>query len=89
MADYCYGRGAGTSACRGGDDHIRRVAGAVALEKAKVERKIYTVRRPDYTAEEWRFLYLTTSSDLYLNSVRLVGFCGEGGLNWAIVTRMK
>ncbi len=55
MADYCYGRGAGTSACRGGDDHIRRVAGAVALEKAKVERKIYTVRRPDYTAEEWRF----------------------------------
>jgi len=54
MADYCYGRGAGTSACRGGDDHIRRVAGAVALEKAKVERKIYTVRRPDYTAEEWR-----------------------------------
>ena len=89
MADYCYGRGAGTSACRGGDDHIRRVAGAVALEKAKVERKIYTVRKPDYTAEEWRFLYLTTSSDLYLNSVRLVGFCGEGGLNWAIVTRMK
>ena len=89
MADYCHGRGAGTSACRGSDNHIRRVAGAVALEKAKVESNIYTVRRPDYSAEEWRFLYLTTSSDLYLNSVRLVGFCGEGGINWAIVTRMK
>jgi len=89
MADYCRGRGAATFACRGSDDHIRRVAGAVALEKAKVESNIYTVRRPDYSAEEWRFLYLTTSSDLYLNSVRLVGFCGEGGINWAIVTRMK
>jgi hypothetical protein len=58
----------------------------VALQKAKVESNIYTLRRPDYSAEEWRFLYLTTSADLYLNSIRLVGFCGVGGINWAIVT---
>ena len=32
---------------------------------------------------------MTTSTDLYLNSIRLVGFCGAGGINWAIVTRMK
>jgi hypothetical protein len=89
MAAFCSGRGAAPAACRGSDDHIRRVAGAVALEKAKVESNIYTLRRPDYSAEEWRFLYLTTSSDLYLNSIRLVGFCGVGGINWAIVTRMK
>jgi len=89
MAAFCRGRGAATTACRGSDDHIRRVAGAVALEKAKVESNIYTLRRPDYSAEEWRFLYLTTSADLYLNSIRLVGFCGVGGINWAIVTRMK
>jgi hypothetical protein len=89
MADYCRGRGAATFACRGSDDHIRRIAGVVSLEKAKVESNIYTVRRPNYTAEEWRFLYLTTSSDLYLNSVRLVGFCGGADINWAIITRMK
>jgi hypothetical protein len=89
MAAFCRGRGAATIACRGSDDHIRRVAEAVALEKAKVESNIYTLRRPDYSAEEWRFLYLTTSSDLYLNSIRLVGFCGADGINWAIVTRMK
>jgi hypothetical protein len=89
MAASCSGGGAAVAACSESDDHIRRVAGSVALEKAKVESNIYTLRRPDYSAEEWRFLYLTTSADLYLNSIRLVGFCGVGGINWAIVTRMK
>ena len=32
---------------------------------------------------------MTTSADLYLNSIRLVGFCGVGDIKWAIVTRMK
>jgi hypothetical protein len=61
----------------------------VATEKAKIESNIYTLRKPDYTAEEWRLLYLTTSVDLYLHSIRLVGFCGVGDIKWAIVTRMK
>jgi hypothetical protein len=87
MAASCSGDGA--AACSDSDDHIRRIAGVVALKKAEVESNIYTLRRPDYSAEEWRFLYLTTSADLYLNSIRLVGFCGVGGINWAIVTRMK
>jgi hypothetical protein len=87
MAASCGGGGA--AACSDSDDHIRRVAGVVALKKAEAESNIYTLRRPDYSAEEWRFLYLTTSADLYLNSIRLVGFCGVGGINWAIVTRMK
>jgi hypothetical protein len=89
MAAFCRVGGAATTACREGDDHLRRVAGAVTLQKAKVESNIYTLRRPDYTAEEWRFLYLSTSTDSYLNSVRLVGFCGVDDINWAIVTRMK
>ncbi len=87
MAASCSGDGA--AACSDSDDHIRRIAGVVALKKAEVESNIYTLRRPDYSAEEWRFLYLTTSADLYLNSIRLVGFCGVGGINWAIATRMK
>jgi hypothetical protein len=61
----------------------------VASEKAKIESNIYTLRKPDYTAEEWRLLYLTTSVDLYLHSIRLVGFCGFGDIKWAMVTRMK
>ena len=89
MAAFCSRRGAADTACSERDHHIRRVAGAVASEKAKIESNIYTLRRPDYSAEEWRFLYLTTSADLYLNSIRLVGFCGVGDINWAIVTRMK
>ena len=80
MAASCSGGGAAAAACSESDDHIRRVAGVVALQKAKVESNIYTLRRPDYSAEEWRFLYLTTSADLYLNSIRLVGFCGVGGI---------
>ncbi len=89
MAAFCSRRGAAAAACSERDHHIRRIAGAVASEKAKIESNIYTLRRPDYSAEEWRFLYLTTSADLYLNSIRLVGFCGVGDINWAIVTRMR
>ncbi len=32
---------------------------------------------------------MTTGSDYYLNSVRLLGFCGVSGINWAVVTRMR
>ena len=86
MAASCRGGGA---ACSDSDDHTRRVALTVAVKKVEAESNIYTLRRPDYSAEEWRFLYLTTSTDLYLNSIRLVGFCGAGGINWVIATRMK
>ncbi len=77
------------AACSDSDDHIRQVALTVAVKKAEAESNIYTLIRADYSAEEWRFLYLTTSTDLYLNSIRLIGFCGAGGIIWAIVTRMK
>jgi hypothetical protein len=87
MAASC--RGGGTVSCSGGGDHIRGVALNVATRKIEAESDIFTVKRPDYSAEEWRLLYLTTGSDYYLNSVRLVGFCGVGGINWAVVTRMK
>jgi hypothetical protein len=89
MAALCSRRGAPETACSQRDHHVRRVAGVVATEKAKIESNIYTLRKPDYTAEEWRLLYLTTSVDLYLHSIRLVGFCGLGDIKWAIVTRMK
>jgi hypothetical protein len=89
MAALCSRRGAPETACSQRDHHVRRVAGVVASEKAKTESNIYTLRKPDYTAEEWRLLYLTTSVDLYLHSIRLVGFCGLGDMKWAIVTRMK
>jgi len=75
--------------CSGGEDHIRDVALNVAARKVEAENDIYTFKRPDYTAEEWRWLFMTTGSDYYLNSVRLVGFCGVSGINWAVVTRMK
>jgi hypothetical protein len=77
------------ASCSGGDDHIRKVALTVAVKKVEAESDLFTFRRPDYSAEEWRFLYLTTSTDHYLNSIRLVGFCGVNGINWAVVTRMK
>jgi hypothetical protein len=32
---------------------------------------------------------MTTGSDHYLNSLRLLGFCGVDGINWAVVTRMR
>jgi hypothetical protein len=89
MAALCSRRGAPETACSHRDHHVRRVAGVVATEKARIEGNIYTVRKPDYTAEEWRLLYLTTSVDLYLHSIRLVGFCGFGDIKWAMVTRMK
>ncbi len=56
MAASCSGDGA--AACSDSDDHIRRIGGVVALKKAEVESNIYTLRRPDYSAEEWRFLSL-------------------------------
>ena len=87
MAASCSGGVA--AACSDSDDHTRQVAVTVAAKKVDAESNIYTLRRPDYSAEEWRFLYLTTSTDLYLNSIRLVGFCGVDGINWAVVTRMK
>ncbi len=77
------------ASCSGGEDHIRNVALNVATRKIEAENDIFTFKRPDYTAEEWRLLFLTTGSDYYLHSVRLVGFCGVDGLNWAVVTRMK
>jgi len=89
MAALCSRRGAPETACSQRDHHVRRVAGVVASEKAKIESNIYTLRKADYTAEEWRLLYLTTSVDLYLHSIRLVGFCGFGDIKWAMVTRMK
>ncbi len=41
MAAFCSRRGAAAAACSERDHHIRRVAGVVALEKAKVESNIY------------------------------------------------
>jgi len=70
-------------------DHVRDVALNVAARKVDDENDIYTFKRPDYTAEEWRWLYMTTGSDHYLNSLRLLGFCGVDGINWAVVTRMR
>ncbi len=32
---------------------------------------------------------MTTGSDYYLRSLRLLGFCGVAGINWALVTRMR
>jgi len=70
-------------------DHVRDVALNVAARKVDDENDIYTFKRPDYTAEEWRWLFMTTGSDYYLNSLRLLGFCGVAGINWAVVTRMR
>jgi hypothetical protein len=75
--------------CRDGEDHVRDVAMDVAARKMECENDIYTFKRPDYTAEEWRWLYMTTGSDCYLDSLRLLGFCGVDGINWAVVTRMR
>ena len=73
----------------GSGDHVRDVAMIVAAKKVERENDIYLFKRPDYTAEEWRWLFLTTGSDYYLNSLRLLGFCGVAGINWAVVTRMR
>jgi len=87
MAAPCNG---GVAApCSDTEEHIRQVALNVAFRKAEAESNVFTLRRPDYTAEEWRFLYVTIGTDYYLNSLRLVGFCGIDGINWAVVTRMK
>ena len=56
MAASCSDDGA--AACSDSDDHIRQVAVIVAAKKVEAESNLYTFRRPDYSAEEWRFLYL-------------------------------
>ena len=73
----------------GSGDHVRDVALIVAVKKVERVNDIYFFKRPDYTVEEWRCLFLTTGSDNYLCSVRLLGFCGVAGINWAVVTRMR
>ncbi len=73
----------------GSGDHVRDVALIVAVKKVDDENDIYIFKRPDYTVEEWRWLFMTTGSDDYLRSVRLLGFCGVAGINWAVVTRMR
>jgi hypothetical protein len=73
----------------GSGDHVRDVALIVAVKKVDDENDVFIFKRPDYTAEEWRWLFLTTGSDNYLRSVRLLGFCGVAGINWAVVTRMR
>jgi len=75
--------------CSDSGDHVRDVALDVAARKVDDEDDVYVVKRPDYTAEEWRWLYMTIGSDHYLNSLRLLGFCGVDGVNWAVVTRMR
>ena len=47
MAALCNRRGAPETACSQRDHHVRRVAGVVASEKAKIESNIYTLRKPD------------------------------------------
>jgi hypothetical protein len=73
----------------GSGDHVRDVAMIVAVKKVECENDIYFFKRPDYMAEEWRWLFLTAGSDRYLHSLRLLGFCGVAGVNWAVVTRMR
>jgi hypothetical protein len=77
------------TSCIDSGDHVRDVALDVAARKVECENDIYSFKRPDYTAEEWRWLFLTAGSDYYLNSLRLLGFCGVDGINWAVVTRMR
>ena len=84
MAASCSGTVVGSSG-----DHVRDVALDVAARKVEAENDIYTFKRPDYTAEEWRWLFLTAGNEHYLHSVRLLGFCGVAGINWAVVTRMR
>jgi hypothetical protein len=84
MAASCSGTVVGSSG-----DHVRDVALNVAGRKVDDENDIHTFKRPDYTAEEWRWLFMTTGSDYYFNSSRLLGFCGVDGINWAVVTRMR
>ncbi len=73
----------------GSGDHVRDVALIVAAKKVDCENDIYFFKRPDYTAEEWRWLFLTAGNEHYLHSLRLLGFCGVAGINWAVVTRMR
>jgi hypothetical protein len=44
----------------GSGDHVRDVALIVAVKKVDCENDVYIFKRPDYTAEEWRWLFMTT-----------------------------
>ncbi len=92
--DFCSWKRTMAAACietvRGSSgDHVRDVALIVAAKKVERENDIYFFKRPDYTAEEWRWLFLTAGNEHYLHSLRFLGFCGVAGINWAVVTRMR
>jgi hypothetical protein len=81
---------AGDDSLAGGSrDHVRDVSMIVAVRRVDCENDVYIFKRPDYTAEEWRLLFMTTGTDCYLRSIRLLGYCGVNGINWAVVTRMR
>ncbi len=46
-------------------DHVRDVSMIVAVKKVERESDIYFFKRPDYTAEEWRWLFLTAGNEHY------------------------
>jgi len=71
--DRCWKRVMAAS-CSGSGDHVRDVALDVAARKVECENDIYSFKRPGYTAKEWRWLFMTTGSDCYLDSLRLFGF---------------
>ncbi len=64
MAACCGGIVVGSS-----EDHVRDVALDVAGRKMDDENDVHAVKRQDYTVEEWRWLYMTTGSEHYLNSL--------------------
>jgi hypothetical protein len=73
----------------GSGDHVRDVAMIVADKKVDCENDIYFFKRLDYSAEEWRWLFVTARNEHYVHSLRFLGFCGVAGINWAVVTRMR
>ena len=58
----------------GSGDHVRDVALIVAAKKVDCESEIYFFKRPDYTAEEWRWLFLTAGSDLIFTALGFLAF---------------
>jgi hypothetical protein len=61
----------------------------VADNRVKAESEIYFGMRADYTGEEWRLLFLSTSSENYKKSLKLLGYCNVDGVLWALVTRIR
>jgi hypothetical protein len=61
----------------------------VAESRVKAESEIYFGMRTDYTGEEWRLLFLSTSSENYKKSLKLLGYCSVDGVLWALVTRIQ